>query len=174
MKPAIQKKSTREKAVQPAAPSFGFAEPGVEYVERRAAYVVVMRDDLRVAVVRTRHGCFLPGGDSLLGEAPTDTVIREVLEELGRGLRLTGTIGTAIQYFYAGADDCHYLMLALFFTGEFTSRQQPGVACEHELEWLPLVEAEGALSPSGNRPVCPAVRARRRRWQAQSACAAAR
>ena len=119
---------------------FGSTEPFVEYVPRRAAYVVVI-DDGRVAMVKGQRQHLLPGGGSLPGETPEATIIREVYEELARGVRLLRKLGEAVQYFYSAADDCHYRMLATFFAGEFTGPNDGG-ACEHELHWLPPGEAE--------------------------------
>lgn len=124
--------------------TFGSQEPGVDYTERLAAYVVIVNDEGEVAMVRGRRKhFFLPGGGSLPGEAPEDTIIREVFEELARGVRLLRPVGEAVQYFYSSMDDLHYKMQAQFFTGEFTD-EAAGHATEHELDWLPAVEAAHA------------------------------
>ncbi|PYS97667.1 MAG: hypothetical protein DMF65_11265 [Acidobacteria bacterium] len=122
---------------------FGSPEPNVRYTERRAAYVVVVNDDRLVAMVESRQKYFLPGGGSLPGEAPEDTVAREVREELARSVRLTRRIGEATQYFYSDTDARHYVMRATFFAGAFTDDVRGG-ARAHELHWLPLNEAERA------------------------------
>src|SRR5690348_10349000 len=101
------------------AQRFGTPEPGISYRERRAAYAVIVREG-RVATVQNRGRHFLPGGGSLPNEAPEQTVVREVREELARSVRLIRKIGEATQYFYADADDCHYHMPAVFFAAEFT------------------------------------------------------
>ena len=119
---------------------FGSPEPSIQYTERRAAYVVVTTGD-KVAMVRDGQKYFLPGGGSLPGEAPEDTVAREVYEELARRVRLIHKIGEAIQYFFAAADDRHYQMLATFFAGEFTDEPSSGTG-EHDLHWLPVTESE--------------------------------
>jgi 8-oxo-dGTP pyrophosphatase MutT (NUDIX family) len=69
--------------------------------KRDAAYAVIRSGDGRVAVVREDRRWFLPGGGSLAGETPEQTVAREVLEECGRRARGLQRIGDAIQYFYA-------------------------------------------------------------------------
>jgi 8-oxo-dGTP diphosphatase len=120
---------------------FGSPEPNVEYTERRAAYVVIIIPDGKVAMVRVRQKYFLPGGGSLADEAPEETVAREVREELARSVRLTRRIGEAIQYFYSAADERHYKMRAVFFTGELKDEQRT-VTGEHELLWLPIAETE--------------------------------
>jgi 8-oxo-dGTP diphosphatase len=119
---------------------FGSPAPGVQYTERRAAYVVVTKDG-KVAMVREEEKYFLPGGGSLTGEAPEETVAREVYEELTRRVRLIHKIGEAIQYFHSTADDRHYQMLATFFAGEFIDEPSSDTG-EHELHWLPVRESE--------------------------------
>jgi 8-oxo-dGTP pyrophosphatase MutT (NUDIX family) len=123
---------------------FGSPEPDVQYTERRAAYVVILARDGKIAMVRGRHKYFLPGGGSLPNEAPEATALREVREELARTVRLTRKLGEAIQYFYSAADDQYYKMDAAFFAGEFTDEAGAGCSCEHELFWLPVEEIERA------------------------------
>jgi 8-oxo-dGTP diphosphatase len=118
--------------------TFGHMEPGIVYTQRRAAYLVVVSDEGKVAMVRGRQSYFLPGGGAELGETPEETITREVLEELARSVRLLRKLGEAIQYFYAPADDRHYRMHASFFAGQFTDELCP--EAEHELEWLPMTE----------------------------------
>lgn len=130
---------------------FGFPEPKKAYTERPAAYVVIVDDERgKVAMVKGsmsgRPNLFLPGGGSLPGEAPEETVIREVAEELARRVRLTRTLGEVTQYFYADSDNRHYKMQAVFFAGEFTDQGDGDsqISGENELCWLPLAAATGA------------------------------
>lgn len=125
-------------------PVFGSQQASIQYTQRRAVYVVVIADDGRVATVASRQKHFLPGGGCELGETPEATVIREVQEELARGVRLLGCLGEAIQYFYSAIDDRHYRMLATFFVGEFTE-EGCGDLPEHELFWLPVERVEQAM-----------------------------
>ena len=123
-------------------PIFGVPDPNVQYSERRAAYVVVIRN-AKVAMVRSGQKHFLPGGGSMSGETPEDTVVREVHEELARRVRLVRSLGEATQYFYSNDDDRHYEMLATFFAGEFTDDVYGGSG-EHQLEWLWVTEIDQA------------------------------
>ncbi len=123
--------------------TFGAPQPQVQYTERRAAYVVIVNAG-QVALVKGRHKHFLPGGGALPHETPAATIVREVAEELARGVRLLRPLGEAIQYFYSSTDDKHYRMHATFFAGEFTSEQADGTG-EHELDWLPLTAAACGL-----------------------------
>ena len=112
---------------------FGNKVAGIKYVERPAAYAVIRNGDGKVAAVRGKRGnYFLPGGGSLPGESPEETIEREVREELARNVRLTLKIGEAIQYFSVG--ESNYRMTASFYKAEFASELE-GEA-EHELEWL--------------------------------------
>ncbi|HYW74779.1 MAG TPA: NUDIX domain-containing protein [Pyrinomonadaceae bacterium] len=118
---------------------FGSRSPNVEYIERRAAYVVII-DRGQVAMVGHGRNRFLPGGGSLPDETPEMTVAREVREEIGFSVRLLHLLGKATQYFYADSDVRHYEMLATFFAGQISKRISNSIP-EHELEWLPLSEA---------------------------------
>jgi 8-oxo-dGTP pyrophosphatase MutT (NUDIX family) len=123
--------------------TFGARRGGVKYRERPAAYAVVAGENGTLAAVRGAAGVvFLPGGGSLPGETPEETVVREVAEELARRVRLVSRIGEATQFFYAPDDDCYYQMFAVFFRAEFPD--EPSGQGEHELFWLPLSEAAGA------------------------------
>jgi 8-oxo-dGTP pyrophosphatase MutT (NUDIX family) len=104
----------------------------VAYAERRAAYAVVVVAGMVAAVRGTSGLLFLPGGGSMPGEAPKDTIAREVREELARSVTVSRRIGEATQYFYAPVDDCYFKMSAAFFVAEFSCLADgPG---EHELD----------------------------------------
>ena len=122
---------------------FGSHEPNIRYIERRAAYVVIVSSGGNIAMVKGRQKYFLPGGGSLPDEATKETVAREVSEEFARSVRLIRGLGEATQYFYSTDDDQHYKMLATFFAGEFTD-EATGDAAEHQLEWLAKTELEEA------------------------------
>lgn len=123
-------------------PVFGVPDAGISYVERRAAYVVVWGEFASVAVVRGKSGrCWLPGGGAMPQESVEATIVREVREELRRGINLRGTIGEAIQYFRVANENRDYRMRASFCFGELTD-SHPG-SPEHELEWLPISESAG-------------------------------
>jgi 8-oxo-dGTP pyrophosphatase MutT (NUDIX family) len=114
------------------------------YTERRAAYGVILGENGTVAVVRGPSGRFwLPGGGSLPGESAEETLVREVREELGRGVRQIHRIGEATQFFYAATDDRHYQMAATFLRADFAEELNTGA--EHELCWLPLAQADTAF-----------------------------
>ena len=112
--------------------TFGSPAPGVDHTPRLAAYVVVHDDRGLVAAVRTSLGYFLPGGGALADEAPEETVVREVREELAREVRMTGEAVEATQYFEVGGH--HFRMGATFLGAEFSGgRTGPS---EHRLVWV--------------------------------------
>jgi len=124
--------------------TFGSRQEGVKYTDRSAAYAVVGGEKSTVAAVRGAAGFVgLPGGGSLPGETPEETLVREVREELDRSVRLVRRIGEATQFFYAPDEDQYYQMLAVFFLAEFPD--EPTGQGEHDLFWLPLAEAAGAF-----------------------------
>jgi 8-oxo-dGTP pyrophosphatase MutT (NUDIX family) len=120
---------------------FGSIVEGATYISRPAAYAVIQRASKDFAVVKTRRGYFLPGGGSLPGERPEETVHREVREELARKVRIIRKMGTAVQYF--PADGRHYRMEAVFFAAEFTG-ELPGLG-EYPLHWIDPNASEGAF-----------------------------
>ncbi|MFN7929933.1 MAG: NUDIX domain-containing protein [Blastocatellia bacterium] len=113
-------------------PEFGTMNPALAYTPRRAAYVVILDAERRVAAVKGKRHYFLPGGGSLPDETPEQTVVRETREELARELGNLRQIGQAVQYFFA--DETHYRMEAVFFAAEFAG-EATGEG-EHRLEWL--------------------------------------
>jgi 8-oxo-dGTP diphosphatase len=118
----------------PGLPTFGTRVEGVEYELRPAAYAVIRNAAGAVAVARVPAGCWLPGGGSLPGETPEETVLREVREELGRDVRLLGRIGEAVQFFHAAGEGRYYVMRAVFFAAELVAG--PAGSAEYEAVWL--------------------------------------
>src|SRR5438552_19103042 len=111
--------------------TFGSPLEGVTYTERPAAYGVVRGENGTVATVQGPFGMIgLPGGGSLPGESPEETLAREVREELARSVELVDKIGEATQFFYAAEEDCHFQMLGVFFLAEFPD--EPDDQGEHE------------------------------------------
>jgi 8-oxo-dGTP diphosphatase len=127
-----------------AAVVFGSSPAAAACRDRFAAYAIVRNPRGAVAVVtacvRGRDEVWLPGGGMLNGESPHETIVREVREELGREIRLNDQVGRAIQYFYAGDQNCWYRMQAYFICGEFGDG--PVSPCEYELRWVdPVLQA---------------------------------
>ena len=121
-------------ATRTPIPTFGLPVTGISYEQRCAAYAVIRNHAGAVAAVHVPAGYWLPGGGSLAGETPEETVVREVREELGGTLRLVHKIGEALQYFFAVSEGRYYAMQAVFFRAELIEESH-GPA-EYELCWL--------------------------------------
>lgn len=115
-------------------PTFGVPVTGVPYEQRCAAYAVIRNRAGAIAAVHVPAGYWLPGGGSLAGETPEETVVREVREELGGTLRLVHKIGEALQYFFAASEGRYYAMQPVFFRAELIEESH-GPA-EYALCWL--------------------------------------
>jgi CheY-like chemotaxis protein len=122
-------------------PIFGSPPSALACRKRRAAYAVILRGDGRVACACRPRGLWLPGGGILPGEGPEQAVKREIHEELGRPVLLTGRVGEAVQYFNSTADACWYEMTAYFFAGEFG----PMAAGEQRPFWFDAGREAGAF-----------------------------
>jgi CheY-like chemotaxis protein len=140
---SVGKASPARTAPNAVSPVFGSAPSGVACRKRRAAYAVIIGGDGRVACVSRPRGFWLPGGGMLPGERPEDAVRREVREELGRAVRLTGRVGEALQYFDSPADACWYEMTAYFFTAEFAG--EPQGAGDEATCWLDADHGRGSF-----------------------------
>jgi len=128
----------------PEQPAFGEREAGRSYVDRPSAYVVLVDDDGRVAVVSTPQGVHLPGGGQHAGESPERAVLREVMEECASPAGVTGTLGRASEFCYAEEEDTYFAKRSTFFTGRVLGVQ--GVPePDHELLWLAPDAAEARL-----------------------------
>ena len=112
---------------------FGARDSALPQKTRSCAYAVITNQDGLIAAVRNEAGkLFLPGGGIEPSETAAEAVRREVKEELGCEIRLTGGIGHALQHFI---NDGHSLaMHAAFYVGILGEKVQP--YHEHELEWV--------------------------------------
>ncbi len=116
---------------------FGKEQADVSYTDRCCAYAVITDPSGNVALVRGADAYFLPGGGMVDGETKAGTIHREVLEECGRQVRLTLTLGEANELFEAGGR--HYRMQATFMVGRFSS--EVIAPPEHDLLWRSASEA---------------------------------
>jgi 8-oxo-dGTP diphosphatase len=119
--------------------AFGTAPNGVVCHLRHAAYAVISNSRGEVAAVRAAlldgtSRYWLPGGGIQENESPEEAVMREVREELGRGLHALDRVGEAVQFFYAATDERWYEMTAIFIRARLENAEAS--RGENDLHWL--------------------------------------
>lgn len=115
--------------------TFGIRVAGVSYVRRRAAYVICIRED-RFAAVAVGQRRFLPGGGCEPEEPFEAAAVREVREELAVEIVTLRYFASAVQLFFAAAEEVHFATHAQFFRGSLGA--PTGTPAEHALEWVPI------------------------------------
>ena len=131
-----------------AAPQFGAPQPGLDHVDRPAAFAVAERDG-RVAVVHiTRpEGAYfdLPGGALEPGEDAAAALVREWGEETGLVVMPVRLLGRGSQYMLKVDGQAVNNRAALFeasVTGEDPALK---IEDDHDLRWLSPLEAVSML-----------------------------
>ena len=114
-------------------PVFGSRNDSLPQKTRSCAYAVIADAQGRIAAVEEEHGrIYLPGGGVEFLETPGQAVHREVMEELGCLLQLTGVIGQSLHYMEN--DGKCQATYATFYSAELGERIDAD--CEHELKWV--------------------------------------
>lgn len=133
-----------------ATPQFGVAEPGRDYPDRPAAFVVVERDG-KIAIVRVtpKSGGVrldLPGGGIDPGETPAQAAARECGEEAG----ITVVMGEAFlraDHFFVNDEGKSNNTRGTFLAARFEA-EAPALKIEddHALTWVDPYEALRTVS----------------------------
>ena len=121
---------------------FGKKE-NVDYVERKGAYLVPIKNR-KVAVVRTLKGLFLLGGGSELGETDQETIARECREEIGCTAFVDRRVCTAETYM-KHPDIGYFHPIQTYYLGEISEQKQAPKENDHQLEWIAYPELKGKL-----------------------------
>ena len=131
-------------------PQFGAPEPGRDYPDRPAAFVVLAKDG-RVACVRIawRNGgpkVDLPGGGIDPGETPAQAAIRECGEEAGLGVSIPGESFVRADHYFVNEEGRCNNTRGWFFEARLEG-EAPELKTEddHTLVWLEPLEALRAL-----------------------------
>jgi 8-oxo-dGTP diphosphatase len=126
-------------------PQFGYPEPGRDYPDRPAAFVVI-EDMGKIALVRVDLGdgrtrLDLPGGGIDPGETPAEAAARECGEEAGLKVTPLEVFERADHYFINPKGQSHNTR-GIFFTGALDG-EAPELKVEedHELVWADPIEA---------------------------------
>jgi len=132
-----------------AALQFGEPAPDRRYEDRPAAFGVLAREG-KIALVRVTKPNFapwldLPGGARDPGETDSAAAVREFGEETGLKVSPARLLGRADQFFVNTEDVAYNNRSALFevlFEAESPALK---IEADHELVWLPPLEAIAAL-----------------------------
>src|SRR5215467_11473738 len=131
-------------------PVFGTRLSGCNYVRRPSAYALLRNPKGEWAVVRTRFGCYLPGGGAEPNETPQQTVEREALEECGFVLKVGRHLGSAVEFVYSLEEKQYFEKICEFVDAEISSvvtPSEPG----HELVWATTEHAARLLLHESHR-----------------------
>ena len=128
-----------------AVPQFGEPEPGRDYPDRPAAFVVVERDGkialARVTFAKGGGRLDLPGGGIDPGETPAQAAARECGEEVGLKVAV-GELFTRADHFFANENGETVNTRGVFFIARRVA-EAPELKIEddHALEWMTPHEA---------------------------------
>ena len=133
-------------------PQFGTLVSGQEYVLRPGGYAVMRNGAGEIAVVLTPQGVFLPGGAQHPGESPESALVREVVEECSRVVRVVECIGIADEFVFAEDEQMYFRKRCTFFDVRVEgSAETPATEPDHQLAWLSLPEALAQLRHESHR-----------------------
>lgn len=132
-----------------AIPQFGDRQAGVTYVDRPAAFGVLVRDgQVAVVFIRKPDGASwfdLPGGGVDEGETGEQGVVREFGEEAGLEV-VAGKAFAAADQFFINTEGQAWNNRSEFYLLDLVA-EKPSLKIEgdHELRWLPPLEAIKSL-----------------------------
>jgi 8-oxo-dGTP diphosphatase len=130
-------------------PQFGEPEPGRDYPDRPAAFVVVEREGaIAVARVRFEGGggrLDLPGGGLDPGETEEAAAARECGEEVGLRVEVGEELTRADHFFVNEKDDARNTRGVFFAARLAAEAPELKIEADHSLEWMAPDEALTAL-----------------------------
>jgi 8-oxo-dGTP diphosphatase len=116
----------------------------------------IVVDDNRVLLGRRAHEPWFglwgaPGGFCELGEHPAETVVREVREETGYEIEVTGYLGTWVDVYANDPDepDAGVINVAYYLAELLPGRGSIDPAEVSEVDWFAWDEMPAALAPPG-------------------------
>ena len=125
--------------------TFGAPIGGVDYIERRCAYGVILNEQNQVALARCNGVYFLPGGGIEGVESPQDCITRECIEELALDVTVTDFIYNGDLYSQSAKTGKHYHSIGQFYITEFIKQLDQPSEEDHVLVWMDAEEAVSKL-----------------------------
>lgn len=121
---------------------FGINEGG-EYVHRKGAYLIPVKDD-RIGIVRTPKGYFLLGGGIDNGETDTLCIMRECMEEIGYSVLIKKIICSAESYVKHPVIG-YFHPIQTYYLGELVEQKQAPMESDHKLIWMDYDSIRGRM-----------------------------
>ena len=115
---------------------FDKRQPNIRYGKRIGAYIIPVRADGTIPVVRTPRGIFLLGGGVEKGESHEECIKRECLEEIGAEVLVGSLKCKSDRYHYAARFSRHMHTTSYFYTGELLGSVCEPTETNHELIYL--------------------------------------
>lgn len=121
---------------------FGTNEGG-EYVHRKGAYLIPVKDD-RIGIVQTPKGYFLLGGGIDNGETDTLCIMRECMEEIGYSVLIKKKICSAESYVKHPVIG-YFHPIQTYYLGELVEQKQAPMESDHKLIWMDYDSIRGRM-----------------------------
>ena len=121
---------------------FGINE-GVEYVHRKGAYLIPVKNDC-IGVVQTPKGYFLPGGGIDSGETDALCIRRECMEETGYFALIKKKICSAESYVRHPVIG-YFHPIQTYYLGELVGPKQALIESDHKLIWMDYDSLRGRM-----------------------------
>ena len=120
---------------------FGEKLQGINYTERAGAYAVILNNERKVALIKTSTGYFLPGGGMDHDENFKECLKREILEETGYSVSITGWIVKASKYHYSDTLKFYMHGIGYFYRADLGEKLSEPIETDHILVWHDVDEA---------------------------------
>jgi len=123
--------------------SFGTKEEGIHYIKRPGVYGICfdLGEELKVAVIDTPRGYFLPGGGIEEREDHETCLKREFVEETGLSVKLLQFVGESDQVGFTPRTKRYLELQGSFYITQILEEVGGKVEDDHELVWLNVDKA---------------------------------
>ncbi len=118
---------------------------GISYKKRVGAYGLLLDDNDRIAVVKTKTGYFLPGGGCEESETLEECLIREFREETALQIKIDTKFSAISYYFYADTLGYYMENEGHFYVCTTEKILDEKTEIDHELLWLEFEVAAESL-----------------------------
>lgn len=115
----------------------------VDYIHRRGAYLVPIKDN-NVAVVQTPKGFFFLGGGIDDGETDEMCITRECMEETGYTVSVKEKMCSA-EFYEKNPQIGYFHPIQTYYLGELVRQDQSPIEKDHKLVWINYENLKGKM-----------------------------